>query len=368
MLIELDRSLVPLLQRDPSFQNPVATALDALGMGRRAGNHLIYAERDVLEELLAFSQCFSPATTAILKHAFNRYAEKGAFAEQLNVRVSVGAYPQAAISNTTTPGRYLIEIPVERLDLAFVQKTFLLVENLVDASFYRFVAESRGQGGGVTFDFEAYPGGGNTTAEAYKHIATLNRLCLCIVDSDVRYPNGPKGNTAKAVLAAANQVKSPLLTHYVLPVCSVENLIPFETLKESMEGDFAQVRRVEALAPLYKEEVWPFLQLKKGVRCSDAVGNKTNAERFWFEVIGDATTDFPCTSKPLEVPCSSKAPCSTFVYDSLGPNTLTATLKYLGTQKKFVGEVAVESSKKAWNEIADLVTAWCCAGSPMFAG
>lgn len=363
MLIQLDESLTAYANSNANNKVRVTHALNTLALSRREGNHFIFSEIATLHELLS-SLTLNELTISILTRVINRYPEKAALASQLKAKAVIGDFAEISIS--IEDKKKILRIPVDNVNLALVQKTYLLVENLVDADFYKSLTHNSNLGH-IPIDFEAYPGGGNTTAEALKHISGLNRLCLCIVDSDIRYFGGPMGDTAKKVVIAADEIAPSLTEHYVLPVCSIENLIPIETLIEAVANDLPQIERVENLLPIYLDDVWPYFGLKRGIRCSDVVDKSSPSELFWGAVVGEREELNECANDGGSTRCAGKK-CPNFLFNSLGSNTLSTSVAFLQREKKFVGNANVAAVQDAWDEISDLITAWCCSGSPVFSG
>jgi hypothetical protein len=257
-----------------------------------------------------------------------------------------------------------ISFPVSKVNISFVQKTFLLVENLADAKLYRILNKSTAIGS-IPVDFEAYPGGGNTTANALQHIAELNRMCVCIVDSDVRYPGGPHGETAKKVVATSGKIAPSLTTHYVLPVSSVENLIPLPTLERAIAEDAAQVARVKNLKSIYNDTFWPYFGLKRGIKCGDVVHKTKPAEVFWSEKVGLNPLLGACLETAM-TSCVGKK-CDVFLLNSLGSNTLESAIELLEKERVFIDAPTIGPVKQGWDDVSELLTAWCCSGAPVFA-
>ena len=91
--------------------------------------------------------------------------------------------------------------------------------------------------GSVILHCERRGGGGQTTAAEFATIQnSKNRLCLCITDSDKRYPGADLGDTAKAVqqVRDAGQHLCELLH---LEVRAIENLLPLAAYKEVAATD-----------------------------------------------------------------------------------------------------------------------------------
>jgi len=313
----------------------------------------------VLKECLLLKH-IDELTVSILRRSINKFSEKAAMAEILKVRAVIGNYD--VLTTELVDGKTKIKIPVDRVNIAFVQKTYLLVENLADAKFYKLLNEGTDLGR-IPIDFEAYPGGGNTTGEALSYISTLNRMCLCIVDSDVRYSGGPLGETAKKVVSASKKIIPSLTAFYVLPVSSVENLIPMETLIAVAKDDHVQVSRIKSLEPIYTDIAWPYFGLKRGIRCSDIVNLDHPSKLFWGQFSEENINLKSCTLEQCVV-----KKCANFIYPSLGSDTLNKTVSFLEKEKKFSNTSNIATIHKAWGELSEHITAWCCSGAPVFSG
>lgn len=363
MLIELDETLVAFAVGTVNQKNQLAHALNTLAIARREGNHFIFAEIEVIRQLQS-NLILNELTKSILNRVSNRYAEKASMANVLPTRVVIGIFEK--VETIFHNGKRLLRVPLERVSLSFVQKTYLLVENLADALFYKQMTENSDLAA-IPIAFETFPGGGNTTADALRHVATLNRLCLCIVDGDVRYPGGPHGETAKKVIKVSPEITPSITDFYVLPVSSIENLIPMETLEIAFENDGAQLKRLEKIKAIYREDTWPFFGLKRGIRCSDVVEETKAGEKFWSTVIGNNELVEKCRNNGGAAQCKGKK-CEIFIFNSLGPQTLGAVTAMAAKQPKIQGLVEIEPVKRAWKDVSALVAAWCCSGSPVYSG
>lgn len=346
MLIELDESLLHLANSNNESLIVVCNAINTIALARRDGHHFLYAERGLLESLCLLPQ-LNVLTLSLMRRVINRFPEKAAMAEQLSVTVLIGNFPLTQV--VVNGPRTVVKVPVARVNLTFVQKTYLLVENLIDAKFYSLIAKSR-VAGNIPINFEAYPGGGDTTAEVLDHIAGLNRMCLCIVDSDRRYPNGPLGGTAKKVVRVSEELGTSLTAYYVLPVSSIENLIPMDLLKICAKSDAGQTTRIENLAELYRDDIWPYFGLKRGIKCGDVVENIKPGETFWRGIAGAHPLVKKCATEGPDQICLRK--CDKYIFNSLGPNTLKLAIAELdrsGAAVAYDTLPTVQSAREALN-------------------
>lgn len=105
---------------------------------------------------------------------------------------------------------------------------YLLVENLMDADFYKIVLKLfRDENGYAAYECIVYPlmGGGVTTARVMENEVRLRQhYCLAIADSDKLSPQGKKGDTVTELLKAAG------LSHFNCGVCWLENVSEIENM------------------------------------------------------------------------------------------------------------------------------------------
>lgn len=108
-----------------------------------------------------------------------------------------------------------------------IQPPIILCENLNDTKFY--FALCREYFGDIYINTKnGRGGGGSSIADNLEDIINkCDRFCLCIVDSDVKYPGAPDGGTYAAIM----NKNLPVLSTYCifkLSVHEIENLIPID--------------------------------------------------------------------------------------------------------------------------------------------
>ncbi len=364
MIIELDKSLKNI-QSDLTDEHPLAIALDIIANANREGCHVVFSDRDVADHLLSIGAALSGRTKQALKHIYNRATQLAEFAEIAYVKLLVGDFSE--ISHEKIGNQRLIKVPANSINSALLQKPYLLVENLDDAIFYRFITEQLNDelNSLGTVAFEPYNGGGNTTGDVYDHIkGTAERLCLCIVDSDRRFPGASPGETASKVEASDRIRPSALAESYVLPVCSIENLIPFDFLRKVFQGDKTITERLDVYEAHHRDEIWPFVQLKKDIRCADLCDERRAFSIFWTERLGCTELISKCVSTQQ---CEKRDKCATTILPPVSHSPLDAVLSGLDSMT-LKATTPLPSVKAAWVLIARLISAWCCGGPHLAVG
>jgi hypothetical protein len=138
-------------------------------------------------------------------------------------------------SGSQTPERNnQIIIPLAAYkDPQFAMPTRLLTENSeIDGRYLKWVAKATAQtlGFSKSINIELLHGGGSTMAAELERKWNDTRPLICVVDSDRRYPNGPLGDTAKAIQKVGNINQAKTVEVHILNVREVENLVPISML------------------------------------------------------------------------------------------------------------------------------------------
>ena len=119
------------------------------------------------------------------------------------------------------------------LDSASIQKTVLLGEHSKDISVYKIFVEyykNKKKLENYKLGYSQKGGGGNSIKEEYKILyEDGNNFCLCLLDSDIRFPRQTKyGQTAQQVVdyQKSQNNNNYKVEYYVLSVLELENHLP----------------------------------------------------------------------------------------------------------------------------------------------
>lgn len=115
----------------------------------------------------------------------------------------------------------------------------LLTENLRDAEIFRLGAEAYLHSENFYrlygLSLEHMPGGGNTTFDVFEYLERNESFFLCVIDSDLKHPRGPIGDTAKRF----SHTQTGYLGRRCLKILEcheVENIIPLSIVREVSNG------------------------------------------------------------------------------------------------------------------------------------
>ncbi|ALS99311.1 hypothetical protein [Lacimicrobium alkaliphilum] len=123
----------------------------------------------------------------------------------------------------------------QNYEISFLDKPIVVFENLTDNKIYSKIAEwfisSVAHFRGYKVNYDAYPGGGDSTHSVCKELLEEGRIVFSLVDSDKKYPDDQVGKTAKDTIDVFKNVGFDNAV-LVVGVHEVENLIPHSVLEK----------------------------------------------------------------------------------------------------------------------------------------
>lgn len=365
MLIALHSSLVQELTADVTSEG-----LENLAQARREGRHMLFADRNTLEAIIAADH-LSSRSRATYNVVYNRLAEKKSFASSLCRIVEIVSDSYGPIASRANGEAITIQIPIGALDSELVQRTLLLGENLTDMPFFDWMAKvyaHRRRMGSVQLSFDATTGGGSTTASVYSAIqSAARRLCLCVADSDQKSPNGAVGTTAR-MLKKVDNAERPMAELAILNAREIENLLPLPVLSGAHGVDPAAIFGLERLASSSAAHARVYVNVKEGTSVERILRFPvTSPDRtYWLHVLSTLAKEMQhlrgeCVTSET---CGAPDGCSCVINTGLGPNILERASKVCEQMSpKKLAECLDSLSVAEWDRIGALVLAWCC-GAP----
>lgn len=364
MIIQLDRSLASCIEMGNGMEARVSACLELLAIAQGEGNHIVFSDLETLKLLQEYRNSFSQKGAALLDRTLNRFPQTAKLARDVCVKLVVGNFD--TVNSLNIDNVRIIQYPFSKLTSAVLQRTYLLVENIHDAKFYRWISENvlriKNKSDSI-LAFEAYSGGGNTTADAYQYIKNdTERLCLCIVDSDIRWPGASVGETAAKVRSSDERDPKPNAAHYIIGVCSIENLIPLDVFYSAATSDANLKERVEQYANLYNDRCWPYLQLKKQITCFD-LQKKNPFATFWADWLECHDDLRSCSDREKGQLCRNRDECREVKLPSLASKPLTIGMTFLCRQDTKYEAPLLATISEVWEKISLQVLGWCCGST-----
>ena len=236
-----------------------------------------------------------------------------------------------------------------------IQPPILLCENLDDTKFYfslcreyfgiNNINAKNGQGAG-----------GSSVADNLEHIVNnQDRFCLCIVDSDIKYPDCDDGGTYVAI-KNKNLVPHPSYDVYQLKVHEIENLIPIDIISRSIKNksdrDFS--KRLKDID--HDGDILKYYDIKEGIKLS-----KIQASPKYYSFAKDIFDRLNKRVAPNAFDSylnSLTRKKSDQVFAQLCPGILE---KFLSIDTRYnVKFVYCDYLREEWNSIRNIVVAFFC--------
>ena len=159
-----------------------------------------------------------------------------------------------------------------------IQPPILLCENLDDTRFYFALCEKY-VGNDIINTKNGQGGGGSSIADSLEKIVnSKDKFCLCIVDSDVKYPGCGDGGTYVAILNK-NLERHPSYEVFKLSVHEVENLIPISIISKYIKDKKNRVFSKRLMEVDNNGDILKYYDIKAGVKLSAI---KRNAGYYQF--------------------------------------------------------------------------------------
>jgi hypothetical protein len=262
-----------------------------------------------------------------------------------------------------------IRIPAHFIqDSSFIQPTILLCEDEIDCKLYQKMAEVNltWKKIKIKIRYEPRGGGGNRIANVYEAIQkNLNRFCLCIGDSDRKYPSGSLGDTAKN-LKKIDKEKETLCECKIIEVREIENLIPTAMFNEVSNPE--RIRCIDFLEELEKSniaEARKFIDLKEGLKGKEYYRLLSENQTFFNQIQYVEGIKISKNCKKYQS-CMGSQSCTCILMYSLGDKILEAVISNLEEKSiPKISEMVSDALKPYWQEYGNLVVSWCCGTATM---
>ena len=368
MLIFLGDELSGSLSQAPP--SALTRALEVLTLGHNEGKHLLTGTREALE-MGSHLPSLSSRASATLRNSLRRLPEYGLLKDQLSCFVEV--VPPGVRSGDSVR---CVSLSWDHFqDSGSIQPTVVLAENQDDARLLVMIGKAYAAANRLSsmkVQADARGGGGSTILQEFTAVELAGeRLCLCVADSDKRFPEDGLGATARRLLETERGLGR--CSRVVLPrVREMENLIPYSVIGELGGLREDQLRTLEVLR-MFEREVNDGMafhaDMKSGLSGRDwlVLGSR-------FDGLADARRRFRflwrhgvnvAKSCHDAEECRQPDACTCGVLSGFGGRLLPRVLGLLlqkSPQK--VVEALSGGVRERWMELGQEVFSWCCASSP----
>jgi len=363
MFIEICDSIID----DFSMSNKrrkIITALDNICTAAREGNHVFYASPETCNAIYSSSIFASHEKIRnIFRKIESKHSEYKSVKKQISIFMKIVAGTHI-LEKDRENDKELIKISMDFLQKsAIFKETTLLLEERQDAWLFEKISKLYGNAHNqIKCRFCCEHGGGSRTYSSYKEIQEArDKLCLCLVDSDQKYPSSAYGETAQNVIDIDNS-NIPISQYHILKMHELENLFsstPFLTIASTNN---AQRERVKAF--LYEVErndisAKKYFDIKKGFKYKQFYEN-VDLYNYWSPLSRKVKKS--CANSCENCDKNSNS-CTDIIVDGFGN-------KFLNDIKKAINlcslmDIECPTLKTIWEELGKLITSWCCVMNPI---
>ncbi len=338
-----------------------AVALDvlrqcAIAIGR--GKHIVEIKFSDVVRLFKIKDKFSRQELSAFDKAKSKYAQLGRLKKLMCIRCVI------TFKHKTKKDKDVIYInPNENRDFEFLEETHLLVENIEDAFFFKYLSDNFQRKGKTLYcGVSSYKlmGGGDTTSKVLEYEIDLKQhFVLAIADSDKHYLNDPYlGETASKI--KHNLLLNPFNCdlYYMKEVREIENLIPFKYI---------------CCNPNFKSHVVvtdkigfnrSFFDMKDGVHYSSLFTDE--GYNYWNSQLNhlvEAKTfaEINIDRKSLSKEDYRSKYKGKKLFDAFGGQVLAQSLEQMKEDRYLVTDADLTKEQQhEWENIGKVITSWCC--------
>ncbi|PTR25848.1 hypothetical protein [Pseudomonas sp. GV085] len=329
-------------------------ALEDIASTVRSGDHLVLGDAQSLFALTKFVKLGTSARTAF-KSVFVRVPQQESILEKVEVYVKI--IPGDGIPSLSTIGNQkIICIPLTFCaDMNFRTPLEIIFEEINDRYIYEIITEWYvSQALDVrTLNRKYRPihGGGNRTYSVFERTQSENNsFCLCITDSDKKFPTDDSGATSTKV-RESNDATKVLAHHLDLDFHEIENLVPLSFIADKSNSRHTDVM-IAALKTAEQnghQEAKLFYDYKKGLKYS-LLHSCPDARNYW----GTALPAFAQS-------CTKGCPPETCKCDLLKPLQNRAEMRLHIEQLTPICPNECPILEALWKSIGSTLTSWSAA-------
>lgn len=351
--------------------------LDVLLLGYIEGNHLLFIKPKTVKLInRLYSEKMDERTRNLFIHYEENFMVESKVAYNLMNHVIKIIPTKEKEETVSTPERAIRCLHTTNfLRSSNIQKTVLLGENSDDGDIYEIMAKEfikkQAIGKAIKVQCKIENGGGNTTAPTFKRkVEQKEELCLCILDSDKKYPTDPsRGETARRLAREVRNQLTPKYHYYVEDRCrELENMLPESFYQHQYGNDINKKGILPKLKMLKEAEERSslFFDMKKGLKCFDVTRclDTKKKDPQWSFLNNNDFGDPPCDTQQ----CTIEKTVACNIVDGFGTKILEHFISFYNNAESDQVQTILSTSNQhlaeIWKEIGNLVLSWCCGQDP----
>lgn len=360
MIVELEDDL------EGDFTTEDLSGIELLAQARREGHHVLTGRKGIFEHL-SKEPALSEGARKILARSGRRQVQKGDLLKNAVWRMKVSRDRGPLLEDVD--GVSVITLRASHFRrLSAASAAVILGENVRDARLMlemaRVYASSKRMPE-VKLRCRLAGGGGTTTADSFRGYREESRLCLCVVDSDRKAPEGEMGTTAVEVLGEV-EADSPWAAVVILECREAENTLPTEIVAKAVRDNHQHMQRVPMLSKLDRSVAGVFVRsycnLKRGTQLKNVLSFDDAARASWLRTIPLLTSleevNIECVNSVI---CLNPDNCDCWIMRGFGRDLLKCSLQALHEMTtRQIDQVLCDATRPHWLSTGAIVFSWAC--------
>ncbi|WP_411992532.1 hypothetical protein [Agarivorans sp. DSG3-1] len=341
------------------------SAFENILSAQRDGNHVVYCDRKLIRHFRGSSHLSSSSLQTISElHFLSR--EYKTVSNEISVVVHVLFDRSHYVNNLDANGQNIIEISYDYFNSTLrVQPSTLIPENDKDFDFFKIIADgylNRKSNYNFNLKLSKHCGYGSHTYSVYSEYKSSQKLALCIVDNDVKYPGASVGSTARQFgqngFCIDGTVEAKMLS-----VREIESLLPEEVIEEALVSKGYPANSIDVLEKMKRLEQISSGEFRKYFDHKDGITLKQALQPSWSAFWKDFFVAEPTFGIK---PCAQNNDCiecgSCIKLDGFGERILEKSLEVMDdSHKRKLFERLSGIILEEWEAIGEKVIAWGCA-------
>ncbi|EKO3457679.1 hypothetical protein NTH37_003895 [Vibrio fluvialis] len=329
MIIEIDDSIFDNchnLNADERF------ALRDIAISRRSGVNFVLCSKVKLAKIF---DCLylDEDVKDVFKKIYSDQTRWHNFLKGFNFRIKL-VLEGTSISKKKLGNVNILCVPLKLFSLYNLNMPpILIAEDYTDLEFYDLITRSYLKNVGVSsvnFSYFSLPGGGRNTFRTVKNTyENRTAISYCILDSDIEYPSGPIGETARLVEEVNQGINDNYSRYRIIKGREVENIIPMSILFSIIKNKDPLNKLAQLISPDNNgERAIFFADFKKGLKRHVITSKCNMTKSFWQNALKG--TDFLVDCNQVKATnCSSFKNCNCQLIHGLGTDLLSGVVKHL---------------------------------------
>jgi len=347
---------------DYEMDNRKLLAISNLLVSNGLKKNIVIAEKSALTDILE-SSIYGVLDKKYATEMLSLRREYGVLPEKLLLHLIID-FNYEGVSCEYVEGKHRVRVSYSYFcDPDNTGPVALLTENSLDFRFYNKIAlyyASYIEKLGIKINFREYLGAGSHSKSEFDRLSQLNKIVLCLVDSDKSHPRKGEGSTSR-IFSQQDRTVNGITLSKVIDVREVESILPIENIENVIIGSMpdSMITTIDEIKSYNQvnNEFRKYFDHKNGLSLKKAIELDNQHGEFWLDILSTSSkfSNLQCFIDKQCHECDSCPSISGFG-DSL-LERVTVQLERIHLRNLTISE----DIKPSWMSIGELLMSWGCS-------